>query len=73
LDVTGIYELFSSRGMAMLAMAQTSAGAVEDDDNLGADKTNPDGANMSGALLSARSACIGPNSSRAFTFQATIN
>lgn len=50
-----------------------AASTVEDDDNAGADESDPNGAAISGAALTATATVIGPNSSRAFTFQATVN
>lgn len=50
-----------------------SAATVEDDDAAGADENNPDGASIGGSLISASSTAIGPNSTRAFTFQVTLN
>lgn len=50
-----------------------SAAAVEDDNAAGADESDPDGASISGATINAGSTTVGPNSTRAFTFQVTVN
>lgn len=59
----------SSRSGASCASAAT----VEDDDNVGADETDPNGAAISGSAWSGVAVTIGPLSTRAFTFQATVN
>lgn len=60
---------------ASIRSGATCAGAatVEDDDSIGADESDPDGASIAGAALSATAVTIGPNSSRAFTFQVIVN
>jgi uncharacterized repeat protein (TIGR01451 family) len=50
-----------------------SAATPEDDNAAGADESDPDGASISGSTISASSDAIGPNSTRAFTFQVTVN
>lgn len=50
-----------------------SAATVEDDDAIGTDENDPNGASVSGTNLTATAATIGPNSTRAFTFDATVN
>ena len=53
--------------------ACATAATLEDDDNSGADESDPNGASVSGAVLTGTATTIGPNSTRAFTFQATVN
>lgn len=50
-----------------------SAGTAEDDDATGADESDPNGASISGTTITASATTIDPVSTRAFTFQATIN
>jgi hypothetical protein len=50
-----------------------SAATAEDDDNSGGDESDPNGASITGAALSATATTIGPNTTRAFVFQATVN
>ena len=50
-----------------------SAATVEDDDAAGGDESDPDGASIAGATITASSVSIGPNSARAFTFQVIVN
>ena len=50
-----------------------SAATVEDDNNIGADESDPYGASISGSTITATAATLGPASSFALTFQTTVN
>ena len=50
-----------------------SAATVEDDNNIGADESDPYGASISGSTITATAANLGPASSFALTFQTTVN
>ncbi len=50
-----------------------SAATAEDDDNSGADENDPFGASISGAVLTATAASLGPAEGYALTFQVTVD
>lgn len=50
-----------------------SAATAEDDDNTGADENDPFGASISGAVLTATAASLGPAEGYALTFQVTVD
>ncbi len=50
-----------------------SASTAEDDDNTGADENDPFGASISGSVLTATAASLGPAEGYALTFQVTVD
>lgn len=50
-----------------------TATSVEDDDNAGADESDPFGMSFGGTTATARAATLAPGATAAFTFEATIN
>lgn len=50
-----------------------SASTAEDDDNTGADENDPFGASISGSILTATAASLGPAEGYALTFQVTVD
>lgn len=50
-----------------------TATVVEDDNNAGADESDPFGASISGSTLTMTAGSLGPTGTMAFTFRATLN
>ncbi|WP_229955735.1 proprotein convertase P-domain-containing protein [Parasphingorhabdus litoris] len=50
-----------------------SASTAEDDDNVGADESDPFGASISGSVVTATAASLGPAEGFALTFQVTLD
>ncbi|MFC4292719.1 hypothetical protein ACFOWX_09870 [Sphingorhabdus arenilitoris] len=50
-----------------------AANIVEDDNNIGADESDPIGMSVSGAIVTGRTASIAPNGTIALVFNATVN
>jgi uncharacterized repeat protein (TIGR01451 family) len=60
-------------GSMTVATSCAGAGTAEDDDNAGADESDPHGMARSGTIISGSTVSIGPSAAVAFRFNATVN
>jgi uncharacterized repeat protein (TIGR01451 family) len=60
-------------GSMTVATSCAGAGTAEDDDNAGADESDPHGMAMNGTIVSGSTASIGPSATIAFRFNVTVN